>query len=354
MPKSFLESLLQHDKYILSTHVKPDGDALGSQLALGRFLQSMGKEVALINSDTSPGNLEWLPGIRQIRLFDGSLEIRQKINSSDAVVVLDANAFDRLGPVGKTLKNSGKVSYLIDHHTLPDTDFTAAWSDENASSTGELVFDLIHQHTPDLLDYDVCVCLYVAIITDTGSLRYSNVTAELHRKVADIVEIGNLDVAAIQDKVFTRSMAGLKLLGKTLVNLTLVHGGRVGYIVLEQQTLRDLGADRDDTEGLVNYPLSIDGVDVSLFFYETDRGTKVSFRSTGDTAVDKIARTFGGGGHRNASGCFIKHPLEIVIKKILAALPKYVNLGDDGEPDVSDAEVEEMTKLFGEKSNEGK
>ena len=331
MPETFLSEFLSHQKYVISTHLKPDADAVGSQLALGRFLSKLNKEVVLINSDTPPANLEWLPGIAAIEIFDGGLAQRENIDQADAYVVVDANEYARLGPVGQTISNSPGAKYLVDHHTNPAKGFDATWVDVMASSTGELLFDLISSHDAEIIDYEIAVNLYVAIMTDTGSFRYSNVTAQLHRKIAELIDKGELTVASIHDKVYTRTMAGLKLLGQTLSQMKIVCDGRVGYLVLTQQTLRNLGADRDDTEGLVNYPLSIDGVDMAVFFYETDRGTKVSFRSLGELRVDKLARSFGGGGHRNASGAFLKGPLSTNIDRVLRVLPKHLNLTADSE-----------------------
>ena len=325
MTDHFLTELLSYQRYFLITHSRPDGDAIGSQLALGLFLEKLGKEVVMINSDASPGNLVWMPESERVEVYDKSIDQRQRIHDSEAVIVLDANALDRLGDLGMLVSQSAASKLLIDHHTNPETWFSATYTRESASSTGELIYELIAAHDAGLIDESIATALYVAIMTDTGSFRYSSVRPQLHRIVADILERGNIEPAPIHTAVFdTRSVESLRLLSRALATITLKYDGKIGYMVISQRLLNELGADSEETEGFVNYTLSIDSVIAALMFLETAKGTKVSFRSTGDTYVNEWARAFGGGGHRNASGAFVKKSLNNTIEAVIDAAPRFI------------------------------
>ncbi|GIV61591.1 bifunctional oligoribonuclease/PAP phosphatase NrnA [Rhodocaloribacter litoris] len=321
---------LDHDRFVVTTHTRPDGDALGSQLALGHFLRKLGKEVHLINTDAPPYNLSWMPGTDAVEVFDGALRQLEILAGAEVIVVLDTNTEERLGKMGAAVRSSPAVKVLIDHHPTPESWFDLQYRRESASSTGELVYELIVAHDPGLIDAALATALYVAIMTDTGSFRYSSTTAEVHRIVADLLERGGIEPAPIHAAIFdTRSVEGLRLLSRTLDTLSLRYGGQLGYLVVPQRTLREIGADVQETEGFVNYVLSIEGVRVALLFIETERGTKVSFRSKGDAYVHEWAQHFGGGGHRNASGAFVRKGLEETIREVVDAAPRFIDFGPE-------------------------
>ncbi len=334
MQNSFLTSLLSKQSFCLVTHVRPDGDAIGSQLAFGLFLAKLGKEVHMINSDPIPDNMAWLPKVERVEVFSGTIDQRERIDKADAVVIMDANASNRLGEMAPLVQNSFATKYLIDHHTNPETWFDESYLKDKASSTGELVFELIEDAGElDKIDHDIASALYTAILTDTGSFKFSAVTPALHRKVAEILERGEIMPTPIHTAIYdTRSLASLRLLSRALDTITLNHHGQVGYMVISQRMLRDLGADSDETEGFVNYVLSIESVKAGLMFLETAKGTKVSFRSTADTHVNGWAQSFGGGGHRNASGAFVRKPLEKTIEMVIEAAPRFIAIDGDDVP----------------------
>lgn len=332
MTDQVLRTLLGHDPILITTHIRPDGDALGSQLALGRFLQKLGKRVTLLNSDPPPYNLGWLPDVDDARVFDGSMAQRKAIDGAGAIIVVDTNAIDRLGRLAVPVEHSRALKVLIDHHTEPERWFDVHYARDTASSTGELVYELIVQHDPDLIDAEIATLLYTAIMTDTGSFRYSAVTPRLHRVVADLLERGDLSPDPIHAALYdTRSMAGLRLLGRAIETITLLHDGRVGYMTVSQRMIRETGAGVEEKEGFVNYVLSVEGVEAAVIFTEIDSGTKISFRSKGATHVDVWARHFGGGGHRNASGAFVAKDLDVAVREVMGAAPRFLDLGD--EPD---------------------
>lgn len=331
---------------VLSTHTRPDGDAIGSQLAFGNFLEAKGLQVLMLNSDPMPYNLEWLPGSEIIEVYDGSLSQVEALATADAVIVLDTNAVSRLGHVGEPIRRSKKVKVLIDHHTDPENWFDLIHRRESASSTGELLMELMEQWDAEAISSECALALYVAILTDTGSFKYSNVTPTLHRQVARLVEIAQLDPADVYAQVYDKkSIEGLRLLTNALSTVQVHHNGLVGSMIVSKRSLKNSGASVEETDGIVNHLLSIEGVRVALLFTETERGTKISFRSKGDYHVHKWAQSFGGGGHRNASGAFVRADLESVVRDAVKSASKFIETNSDeldGEISAEDADYLSM------------
>lgn len=329
-----LPRLLRHQRLVLTTHIRPDGDAIGSELALAAFLRKLGKEVTIINSDPPAYNLSWLPGVDDVYVFDGGLAQLQAVADADAIVILDTNALDRLGRFASTVKNAKCQRLLIDHHTNPETWFDFKYVRDTASSTGELVYELISEHDPDLIDADIATALYTAIMTDTGSFRFNSVTPRVHRIVADLLDRGDIRPAPIHTSLFdTRSMEGTRLLGRALETITLTYDGQLAYMVVSQRMVRETQSSLEETEGFVNFALSIEGVKAAVIFSETESGVKMSFRSKGKSHVHEWARAFGGGGHRNASGAYVTRPLDDVLEAVIAAAPRYMDLETNGIAD---------------------
>ncbi|MEF8796529.1 MAG: bifunctional oligoribonuclease/PAP phosphatase NrnA [Salinivenus sp.] len=341
MLNDVLTLVQEHDRFLLTTHLGPDGDALGSQIALGRFLQKLGKSVTMLNSDEADQNLDWMPGSEDVQVFDGSMDQREALAKADAVFVLDTNDEERLGKVGTMVRDATATTVLIDHHLQPEPWFDMQFVRESAAATGELVYEMIEATDPALIDAEVATALYTAIMTDTGSFRYSSVTPRLHRVVADILERGGIEPAPIHETIYDRkSMPGLRLLGRMLNRIRLRHDGQLGYSVVTQRMVEDTNASWDDKQGFVNYVLSIEGVKAALLFSEVDDGSKISFRSEADVRVDEWARHFGGGGHRNAAGAYVKRPtFENVIEDVIDAASRFIDFeasyapGDDLSPE---------------------
>ncbi|MCZ6704301.1 MAG: DHHA1 domain-containing protein, partial [Bacteroidetes bacterium] len=215
---------------------------------------------------------------------------------------------------------------------------------ETASSTGELVYELMDSWNLDTIDTAMASALYVAIMTDTGSFRFSNVTADVHRLIGDLIERGGLDSAQIHADVYDRRSAeGIRLLSQVLATLEIHHDGNVGSMIISRRSLHETGSSIEEAEGFVNHILSIEGVRVGLLFTETQRGTKVSFRSKAGDHVHKWAQALGGGGHRNAAGAFVRKPLEKTIRLVVDKAPKFIELSyskksSDGKLPAEDAE----------------
>ena len=345
MADQFVSYLLSKQRFFITTHARPDGDAIGSQLGMGIFLQKLGKDVFMMNSDHVPENMTWLEHVDLIQTYDKSITQRERVDAADAILILDANSMDRLGDVGTLIKNSNSPKLLIDHHTNPESWFDQTYSRESASSTAELVYEIIASYDLDLIDSAIATALYAGIVTDTGSFRYSAVVPELHRITAELLERGNIKPAPIHTAIYdTRSLSSLRLLSRALATVTLKYDGVLGYMIISQKLLRDLHADSEETEGFVNYALSISTVQVALLFLETAKGTKVSFRSKSNMPVNEWARSLGGGGHKNASGAFVKKSLERTISDVVQSAPQFLALGKSttaGEEPDSDTLSEE-------------
>ena len=336
-----LALIRENDRFFITTHLGPDGDALGSQLALGRFLEKMGKTVVMMNSDEADYNLDWMPGADRVEVFDGSLSQHEALAEADVAFVLDTNAEERIGKVGSLVRDATATTVLIDHHLEPERWFDVLFVRDSAAATAELIYEIIEGLDLDLIDEEIATALYTATVTDTGSFRYSNVTPELHRIIADILERGGIEPAPIHETIYDRkSMPGLRLLGRMLNRIRLRHNAQLGYSVVTQRMVEDTGASWDDKQGFVNYVLSIEGVKAALLFSETDDGAKISFRSEAHVRVDEWARHFGGGGHRNAAGAYVKRPtFEKAIEDVIDAAPDYIAFeprhapGDDLSPE---------------------
>jgi len=313
-----LKPLLACDSSLIVTHARPDGDAIGSQLALGRFLERRGKTVILGGSDDTPGNLAWLDPSRSIETFDGSPLQIVRFGEVDAVVIVDANSFSRLGRLEALVEGHTGRIFVVDHHPNPDEGFDAYAVDTSASSTGEIVYDLIASAIPELVDEDVAVWLYTAIMTDTGSFRYGNVSPRLMEIVADLLRRGSFTAEEVYNRVYkSRTEAGQLLLGDALRTLSLAMKGRLGYVKVTRRMFDRTGASSEDVDAFTDHIVAIVGVEVAILFMQVGSSVKMSFRSQGDIPVNTLAEFFGGGGHRNASGAFVPGDIDTVISRVL-------------------------------------
>jgi len=340
------DALVAADRVVMTTHQRPDGDALGTELAIARALLTLGKEVTLLNADGVPRNLDWLaegqpPGLIQT-YESGDLAQATAVAQADVLLVVDTGAGHRMGDVEGVFKKAGKPVMLLDHHPDPEDWFDVACVRTDAAAAAEVAYDLIAGIDPGLIDSAVATALYVGIMTDTGSFRYSATTPRTHAIVADILERGDLQAEPIHVAIFDgRSREGLALLSSALTTIVTHYEGRLATLFVTQDMLRGSGAFFDETEGLINYGLSLDGVQAAVIFLELSSGIKLSFRSKGDCPINGWAGKFGGGGHQNASGAFVKGgQLRRVIKDVVDAAPMHIAadpaaLDGDGDDAIS-------------------
>ena len=351
MLQTVLQSLLDADRVVITTHLRPDGDALGSQIGLGLFLRKLGKQVTLINADPPPRNLEWMLDFSDVTTFTGALKQLKKINEADALVVVDTGVEHRIGKLGQSFRDSPATKLLIDHHPGPENWFDHQLLDTSRSATGELIYDLIVAHDADLIDGPIATSLYAAIMTDTGSFRYGSTTPQVHAIVADLLERGDIAPEPIHIAIYdTRQMSSLRLISRALDTITPVYDGQIAYVVVSLDMMNGVGARSDEAEGIVSYPLSLEGVRAVVMFLETPSGIKCSFRSKGDLAINGWARAFDGGGHRNASGAYLRDvPLREAVNRVITAAPKHLDLGPEYEvsDEISDDDLALLAQFKG-------
>lgn len=308
------------------THTNPDGDAMGSSLGLYHYLLRKKKKVKVIVPNSFPDFLAWMPGAKQTLVFEGNEEkTRRQINGSDLIFILDFNNYARLDKLGELLNNSAAPKILVDHHRQPDTCFAYYFHDELASSTAELVHDLIEGiDSTKMIDKKAAACLYTGIMTDTGNFRFPSTTQRTFQIAASLIHAG-ANNADIYNRVYDDySASRLKLLGYCLEKLVFMPEYKSAYIALSEAELKRFDFKKGDTEGVVNQALSVRGIIFSAFFSEREGEIRISFRSKGKFDVNKFARAhFGGGGHVNAAGGKSKEPLEATVNKFLQVLPQY-------------------------------
>lgn len=325
---SSLRELLARPRSIaIVTHFNPDGDALGSSFGLCSILKKLGHTAVVVLPNTPPQNLHWMPGYAEALAFDKDKEASERtVRGSELLFCLDFNKPDRVGSLETSLR-AAPTKVLIDHHRHPDDFATVSFSDVSACSTAQMVFDIISAlgHA-DLIDTDAATCLYTGIMTDSGSFRFSSTTPHTLEVAAELMKQGvvpeRIHEAIMDDNTELR----LKLLGFALSErLTLYPELRTAVIVLSNDDLTRYHYQPGDTEGLVNYGLSIRGVRMAAFIVERPDVVKLSLRSKGALPVNEfLTQHFNGGGHGNAAGGHAKEPLAKVVERFLRELPAFL------------------------------
>ena len=290
-----------NDSFLITTHVNPDADAIGSEIALYKVLKKLGKIIHIINHSYTPYYLQFLDPKSIIKRFNPDTD-RKYFDEADVLIGLDFNRLNRLVSMEKAFSESKKIKVSIDHHQDSEDFVNYSFDDDRYSATGHIIYDFIKKTGIVELDYDIAYPLYAAIMTDTGSFRFERTNAELHRIIAGLLDLG-VDPVDVYDKVYDQSKMGkIRLLGKALDSIKLIGENRIGYMFLTRKDFIESDASESDTDGFVNYTLSIENVVLGMLFIELKNGFKVSFRSKGKIPVDKLAAQFGGGGHINAAG----------------------------------------------------
>lgn len=305
---------------VIVPHVNPDGDAVGSSLGLYHYLIQKGHKVSVIVPNDYPAFLKWIPGTENIIQFNTQRErAEEKLDAAELVFTLDFNALHRSGPMQEVLEENNAIKIMIDHHQQPEDYANYTYSDVAMCSTAEMVYHFIEQMDDlAMMNKTIGAALYTGIMTDTASFRFPKTTSTTHRVVAHLMDLG-VHHSDIHSKVYDANrFERIKLLGVALNNLTVLADLNTAYITLSQSELDQFGHQKGDTEGLVNYGLSVKGIKFAAFFIENkEEGIiKISLRSKGDFDVNLLAREhFNGGGHKNAAGGKSTLPLNETIEK---------------------------------------
>jgi phosphoesterase RecJ-like protein len=309
-------------RIVVLAHKSPDGDSIGSSTAMARFLIKKGFEVSICHPDSAPEFLTWMNGASKIITFqEQESEVKSVIEKSDLIFCLDFNVLSRLGKeMGEFVKQLKIPKVLIDHHLKPSEEFDIQFSDTSSCSTAQLIYEFINAlDDKDLIDTEIGESIYCGIMTDTGSFRFASTSAQTHRIIAELLDIG-VKGYLVHEKIFdTNSLERIKLRAFALNDkLEVLKDIQTVIISLSEKELESYDYQQGDTEGLVNVGLSITGINKSIFLKEMNGVVKMSFRSKGkENAVNEFAQSyFEGGGHANAAGGIFKGDLNTALEKL--------------------------------------
>ncbi len=328
---SIQEKLRKPNNIVITTHFKPDGDALGSSLALFHWLKGRGHQVTVIVPSDFPYFLDWLPGREHVLIYTSDkVGSDQLIADADFIFCLDFNGLSRINEMGPAIGNAKGLRIMIDHHLEPEGFEDVRYWDSSAAATAQLVYRFIagEMNDPDGISPEVATCLYTGIMTDTGSFRFRSTTADIHRIIADLIERGAENWQIHEHIYNSNTEHRLRFLGFCLANrLTVLPAFNTAYFSISRQDLENYGIQTGDTEGLVNYALSIQGIRLAALIIERGEAIKLSFRSIGEFPCNELSREhFNGGGHLNAAGGHSNGSLQETVEKFINILPIYQNL----------------------------
>ena len=327
--KELKKLLSKEKKIIITTHTNPDGDAIGSSLGLYHFLKKTNHNVNVVTPNRHPEFLNWVPGCDDIIIYEENKELGKKlIDDCDLLFTLDFNNLNRCGLVGENINLKKHEIIMIDHHQSPSDYSNITFSYPKISSTCELIFKLITRLTDiDLIDKDISTCIYLGMMTDTGSFQYNSVNSETHSILSVLMDKG-IDHSKVYNNIYnSNNLSKLRILGSALNNLNQIKESKTTYMTLTKTQLVDNNYKKGDTEGLVNYGLSLKNIDFTAIFIEDIdevNNIKISFRSKNLFPCDKFAKKFfNGGGHKNAAGGKYLGSIDNAVTKFKSSLKDF-------------------------------
>jgi phosphoesterase RecJ-like protein len=311
-----VDAIGSRHRFVLSSHSRPDGDSIGSQLAMAYALKALGKEVTLVNADLAPAPLQAFPGVPDIRIAP------EAIGDFDAAIIMECGDLARTGVRG--LERYFVIN--IDHHP-GNTGYGAInWFDPQAAACGEMVFELVRA-LGVAFTAEIATHIYLAILTDTGSFHYSSISPRTFDISKQCLEAGVDPVVVARNVYDSNNMGRLKLFGAVLSAMQIDQTGRIAIVYLDHEMARAAGGTYEDTEGLINLPLTVKEIQAVVFFKQAEQDEyRVSMRSKGDIDIGAVAKEFGGGGHKNAAGCTVNGPIDALqktfVEKMLRAIDR--------------------------------
>ncbi|MBN3039272.1 MAG: bifunctional oligoribonuclease/PAP phosphatase NrnA [Candidatus Omnitrophica bacterium] len=316
---NIIKEIKKNSKFLIASHVNAEGDALGSELALAALLKKMGKKVCIVNSEKPSANYGFLPGIKMIRQKVGDFKF-------DVVFVVDCPVIQRIGALAGLLDKDKRI-VTIDHHMDNKRFGRANWVDPKASSTGEMIYRLFHLMRVNMDKRDA-LNIYAAILTDTGSFRHANTTSEVLKIASDLLNFG-ITPAKVYTRIYeNNTREDMMFVAKVISGMHFIAGGEIAWAEIKKGVCKKIEGKTELIDKILDFGKSVDSVQVVAIFYQLgDQSTKVSLRSKAPVNVQKVAKVFGGGGHRCASGCRIKSELQTVksnmLREIKAELAHY-------------------------------
>lgn len=312
MFKEFIEITKKYSRVGVFSHIRPDGDCIGSQVALSLWLKKNGVDVIAFNDDDIAENLIWLTDY-----FPVQKATEELTDQCDLFIVVDGNAPHRFGSYETWQEKKRRPVLMVDHHPHPEDEFDHAVSVDDASSTCELIYNLYKEHDIDQIDENVAKALYTGLITDTGSLQYDSVKPETMDAAAELLRRGKFKPNLVAERVFSnQTLPQLQLLSLSMSTIELFENNQIAVMTVTKEMLDETGTTNSDTGGFVSYPLSITGIKAAVLLKDLDDdGVKMSLRSKSDVDVNLWARELGGGGHKKAAGAWHPGPLEKAIRE---------------------------------------
>lgn len=315
----FVELIRSHQRFLLTTHIRPDCDAVGSTMAMVGILEQLGKQVRIVAAFELPSNLRFLDPQRRIEQFDKDVALKD-LEEIDLLLVLDTSAWAQLGRMGDVIRATKAAKAVLDHHVSTDDLGALSFRSTDAEATGRLVFEAA-EHLGVKVTPDIADALFAALATDTGWFRFSSTTSSTYRLAAQLVDAGAEPHRLFRTLYENDSLERLNLIGRTIARARCELGGRLIHTWISRQDFNETGARPSDSEDVVNMTLQVGAAEVAVIMVEqVGGGFKISFRSRCAVDCSRVAEQFGGGGHRAAAGAFVPGPLETVQPRVLDAV----------------------------------
>lgn len=330
MNRDIVSLINNNQEFILTSHVNPDGDSIGSEIALQIYLKSLGKNAGILNYSPTPENYKFLDKEQVIEQFDETTH-KERILNADVIFILDTNEYQRLRTLAPYIQASKAKKILIDHHLGFNPElFDEYIVDTDSPATGEILYRFFKEiekaeGKSGIITKEMALALYTAIMTDTGSFKFNRTDEETHTITADLLTYG-LNSYDIYEEVYNQATIGrLHLLGRFLNNVSLMYAGKLAYSVILRKDFEETSTDEYAIEGFSSHLMSLSTVVMGIVITQTQRGVKLSFRSKGDVRSNELAKEFGGGGHQNASGTFIPGgEIDKLVKEVIEKAEKYI------------------------------
>ena len=326
--KKIQSIIAEKNKIFISSHINPDGDSLGSALAVYHYLTKLGKDCRIINHSPVPETYSFLNEDKIFHELDG--DSSGFIKNADLGIILDIGDFYRLGDIAYIIEDHSIETVSIDHHPQSDNDFfTNTFIDLEACSVGEILYSYFCDIDKTIIDKDIILGLYIAVLTDTGSFRHSNTTEMSHKIAVDAINL-ELDIAKIYQKIYeSSSVSRIKLLGNVIQNLNFDCNGQLAWFAINEDMVKEVNGSNQDFDGFADFFRSIKGVEVSMMLYDLKGKVRLSFRSKGKYKVSEIAKKMGGGGHPFAAAALVEGEFSQVKSNGLNMLSTYINKYDE-------------------------
>jgi len=317
--KPIAEILQGKHNFVLTTHMSPDGDGLGSEIALYHLLTDMGKSVRIFNPSLTPGEYAFLDPDEVVEKYDPALH-KPVVDNADVFIVLDIGDYSRLQDLGTDIQTSAGITVCIDHHPQNKHEFDYEAVDIDTAATGMMVFELIKSMAPDAINFEIAQGLYCALMTDTGSFRFSNTTPFAHQMAKELLEYG-VDPPTVYSNVYeSSSIERMRLLGLIIERLQFAADGKIVYFPVTLKMQEKAGTTHQDVDGFSDFIRSLGDIEVAVMFHELNpERTRINFRSKGRVIINTVAKKFGGGGHMYAAGAIIEKPYPKVIPEVISA-----------------------------------